>query len=57
VHESMECTEGCACTHPHTKHIRVRAQELIDNEKKGGGKVPKESPEEMQDCEMVFADF
>jgi len=30
----------------------------VDNEKKTGGKPQhKESAEELQDCEMVFADF
>uniref|UniRef100_A0A7S3R8L1 cGMP-dependent protein kinase n=1 Tax=Dunaliella tertiolecta TaxID=3047 RepID=A0A7S3R8L1_DUNTE len=34
-----------------------RLKELVDVERKTGGKVPKESAEELQDCEMVFADF
>lgn len=35
----------------------LRAQELVDNEKKTAGKTPKETPEELQECEMVFAEF
>ena len=34
-----------------------RLKELVDNEKKTAGKVPRETPEELQECEMVFADF
>jgi cGMP-dependent protein kinase 2 len=37
--------------------MRLYPQELADTEKKTGGKVPKESPEELQECELVFADF
>jgi hypothetical protein len=32
-------------------------QELVENERKTGGKVPKESQEELRECEAVFADF
>ncbi len=32
-------------------------QELTDTEKKTAGKTPKETPEELQECEIVFADF
>lgn len=34
-----------------------RLKEMIENEKKTAGKTPKETPEELQECEMVFADF
>lgn len=34
-----------------------RLKEMVENEKKTAGKVPKETPEELQECEMVFADF
>lgn len=34
-----------------------RLKELTENEKKTAGKVPKETPEELQECEAVFQDF
>jgi cGMP-dependent protein kinase 2 len=34
-----------------------RVKEMADNERKTAGKTPKETPEEMQECDVVFADF
>lgn len=34
-----------------------RLKEMVENEKKTAGKTPKETPEELHECEMVFTDF
>lgn len=39
---------------PKKETLAVPDQELVDNERKTGGKTPKETPEELQECEMVF---
>lgn len=55
--EELEARRMVPQRKPRESDSSKRLKELVDNEKKTGGKVPKETPEELQECEMVFADF
>lgn len=55
--EAIEARRVAPPRKPKEADSSKRLKELQDNEKKGATKVPRESPEEMQECEMVFADF
>ncbi|KAL6746691.1 kinase-like domain-containing protein [Haematococcus lacustris] len=54
--EELEARRILAQRKPRDSDSSKRIKELTDNEKKTT-KTPKESPEELQECEMVFADF
>lgn len=51
------CCRTPAPRKPKEADSSKRLKEMAENEKKTAGKVPKETPEELQECEMVFADF
>jgi len=55
--EELEARRMLPTRKPKESDSSKRLKELVDNEKKTAGKVPKETPEELQECEMVFADF
>ena len=55
--EELEARRMAAPRKPKEADSAKRVKEMIENEKKTAGKTPKETPEELQECEMVFADF
>ncbi|KXZ52398.1 hypothetical protein GPECTOR_9g442 [Gonium pectorale] len=55
--EELEARRFMAPRKPKEADSSKRLKEMIENEKKTAGKTPKETPEELQECEMVFADF
>ncbi|KAG2493728.1 hypothetical protein HYH03_007951 [Edaphochlamys debaryana] len=55
--EELEARRLGAPRKPKEADSSKRLKEMIENEKKTAGKTPKETPEELQECEMVFADF
>ncbi|EFJ48149.1 hypothetical protein VOLCADRAFT_81219 [Volvox carteri f. nagariensis] len=55
--EELEARRMGAPRKPKEADSSKRLKEMIENEKKTAGKTPKETPEELQECEMVFADF
>ncbi|GLC39676.1 hypothetical protein PLESTF_000968100 [Pleodorina starrii] len=55
--EELEARRMGAPRKPKEADSIKRLKEMIETEKKTAGKTPKETPEELQECEMVFADF
>ncbi|GIL55372.1 hypothetical protein Vafri_10921 [Volvox africanus] len=55
--EELEARRMAAPRKPKEADSSKRLKEMVENEKKTAGKTPKETPEEQQECEMVFADF
>ncbi|PNH07578.1 cGMP-dependent protein kinase 2 [Tetrabaena socialis] len=55
--EELEARRMGAPRKPKEADSSKRLKEMVENEKKTAGKTPKETPEELQECEMVFADF
>ncbi|GFR45931.1 hypothetical protein Agub_g7393 [Astrephomene gubernaculifera] len=55
--EELEARRMGAPRKPKEADSSKRLKEMIENEKKTAGKTPKETPEELQECEMVFAEF
>jgi cGMP-dependent protein kinase 2 len=55
--EELEARRTGPPRRPKESDSSKRLKELVDSEKKTAGKVPKETPEELQECELVFSDF
>jgi len=55
--EELEARKMPPPRKPRETDSAKRLKEMVESEKKTGGKVPKETPEELQECEMVFSDF
>lgn len=55
--DELETRRALPSRKPKEADSAKRLKELVDNEKKTASRQPKETPEELQECEMVFADF
>mmetsp|Transcript_16982 Transcript_16982/g.36723 ORF Transcript_16982/g.36723 Transcript_16982/m.36723 type:complete len:708 (-) Transcript_16982:974-3097(-) len=55
--EGLEARRMQAPRKPKDTDSSKRIRELVETEKRTGGRVPRETPEEIQECEMVFQDF
>lgn len=55
--EELEARRTLPQRKPRESDSSKRLKELVDTEKKTAGKTPKETPEELQECEIVFAEF
>ncbi|KAG1658436.1 hypothetical protein FOA52_009857 [Chlamydomonas sp. UWO 241] len=53
----LEARRTASPRQPKDGDIAKRLRELVENERKTAGKTPKESPEELHECEIVFQDF
>lgn len=55
--EELETRRAQPPRKPKEADSAKRLKELVENEKKTASRQPRETPEELQECEMVFADF
>jgi cGMP-dependent protein kinase 2 len=55
--EALEVRQLSAPRKPKEADAAKRLKELLEAEKKSAAKPPKESPEELAECEKVFTDF
>ncbi|GAX76576.1 hypothetical protein CEUSTIGMA_g4022.t1 [Chlamydomonas eustigma] len=53
----MEARRNIAPRKPRESDINKRIKELMETERRTAGKTPKETPEELAECEAVFSDF
>jgi len=53
----LETRRGASPRLPKESDMSKRLRDLVDGDRKSAGKTPRESPEELHECEMVFHDF